>query len=41
MATSLIVAPEVVGLLWECGTLAALALIAYLLAPKAPLPESN
>ncbi len=36
-----IVSTRVDSLLWESGTLAALALIAYMLAPKAPPAESK
>jgi hypothetical protein len=36
-----IVAAGMTPLLWESGSLAALTLVAYLLAPKATSPESN
>jgi hypothetical protein len=42
--TSEIVASGLETLLWDCGSLAALTLVAYLLAPKAPeasAPSSN
>jgi hypothetical protein len=36
-----IVADDLVSVFWECGSLAALTLVAYLLAPKAIPTESN